>query len=169
MLDKINFSKEEYLSIDNLHDLLLEEASCVNEVDLSLDEIKAALLEQKSDLDFRKKNLLDSILVELPYYWSLLDDSLKEKIQVADLLKILYDLPILKANALTTYLRNKLSLFFEINEDLLQSCIYYYSRFKKEKQLLSSQKIIEVYKAVYAKHKNFTLKDIGFVISEYKK
>lgn len=171
MLSEMNvgFNVEEYLSIESLADFFEEEAKSIRGIDLGLAALLDDMKRERGGFGEQKRIMYDFLMRELPYYWNLLQADFKESVSIENIKQIVNDMPEQKASILHAFLKSKLIALLEINEDLLQSCVFHYSKTKERGGAVKKSDIFNVYKNVYAKNKKFTLNDLGLVISEYEK
>lgn len=168
MYKESNFDLKEYMSIESLASFFIEEDSSLEKNDLNLERVLLFLEKEKSGASDKKKLMYDLILNELPYYWRFLQDDLQGEIQENEIKAIIDDMPEQEGKPLALLLKNKLIALLDINEDLLQSCIFYYSQFSKKNKEINKGIIIDVYKKVHSKKKSFSLSDMDLVADAYK-
>jgi hypothetical protein len=164
-----NFIEAEYMSITNLAVFFEKENSDLEKLDPNLEKLISFIGEEKELVSDKKKLMYDIILKELPYYWLFLQDEFRKTIKGNEFKAIVDDMPEQGGKGLSVLLRNKLIALLNIDEDLLQSCIFHYSKLKENGMAIEKNNIFDVYKKVYIEDKNFNLKDIDLVVSAYKK
>ena len=156
------------MSIESLAIFFAEEKFSLKKLDLNLEKLILFIDKQKEFVSDKKKVMYDIILKELPYYWCFLQDDFKKTMRGESFKDIIDDMPEQEGNDLLVLLRNKLIALLNINEDLLESCIFYYSKLKEKGIVIEKNNIFDVYKKVFAENKNFNLKQIDLVVSRYK-